>query len=594
MRVPLGARNVRGVVCDLVEEPTEGLQSIVALIVEQPVAPSPFDEVMTWVAFRYVTPLGVAFDRCVPPRVRVKAAPPGELLDGPAADRLLAYRGGSDLVRAIELGAAGTYSLRAVPGEDHGVLICELVAAALRSAEGATLVAVPEVRFGSPVLDTLVECWPDAARVDSARSDGDRSRAWLRLAGGHRLGVGGRATVLAPAARLRLIVLDEEDHGSYKEDRSPRYDARRVAMMRVQRQGAVCVLISSAPSVELSHARMTDVRVVARERAAHRAARPVIETVPPPQDRSLSHLLHERMKEALRAEQAVALLAPMRGYARSVWCSSCHRSLRCPRCENGLFAGRSTQTVHCSLCGFEGPTPAGCPNCGAHELRFMGAGSERLAEQVNKSFPRARVVRMDPDVIGHNAGSEGRADIYVTTWIGTKPAIRPRVSLVGMLDADALLRRPDWRATERAYQALVAMSEWAGPAAGGGRLVIQTADPSHYAIQAVVRADYPFFLERELAQREELGYPPFSELIRAVAYGPRRAGLIERAAGIGRGDGRVLGPVAVTHRSAAGIAEEGLEILIKCPDAERVSRGLRDILASVPSGSRLRIDVDPR
>ncbi len=251
-------------------------------------------------------------------------------------------------------------------------------------------------------------------------------------------------------------------------------------------------------------------------------------------------------------------------------------------------------TVRCSRCGFQGPTPDCCPGCGGAGLRFMGAGSERLSEQVAKSFPRARVVRMDPDLIDGPVVAGGPVDIYVTTWIGTKPAIRPPVSLVGVLDADALLRRPDWRATERAYQALVTMAEWAGPAAGGGRLVIQTAEPSHYVVQAVARASYDFFLERELAQREELGYPPFSELIRVIANGPRRAGLIERAAGIARAGGRVLGPIPVVSKTGSGAEEEGLEILVKCPDAEPVSVALRDILASVPAGNRLRVDVDPR
>ena len=222
----------------------------------------------------------------------------------------------------------------------------------------------------------------------------------------------------------------------------------------------------------------------------------------------------------------------------------------------------------------------------------MGAGSERLEEQLAKSFPRARVARMDPDVLEHGAVPQAPLDIYVTTWIGTKPAIRPPVSLVGVLDAGALLRRPDWRATERAYQALVAMAEWAGPSSRGGRLIVQTTEPSHYALQAVVRGSYDFFLQRELAQREELGYPPFSELVRVVAHGPRRAGLIERAAGVARAFGRVLGPVEATSRTNA--ERDALEILIKCPEAEPVAEALRDILASVPAGNRLRVDVDPR
>jgi primosomal protein N' (replication factor Y) len=202
---------------------------------------------------------------------------------------------------------------------------------------------------------------------------------------------------------------------------------------------------------------------------------------------------------------------------------------------------------------------------------------------------------MDPDVIGDLDKHPGDVDIYVTTWIGTKPALRPSVRLVGVLDADSLLRRPDFRGAENTYQALAAMSAWAGPASLGGRLVVQTAEPGHHAIQAVVRADYGFWVERELEERRELAYPPFSELIRATSFGPRKQGLIERAAGVAREAGaRVLGPVDVRSVIGAGQLDEGLEILVKATDAEPVALALRGILASVPAGSRLRVDVDPR
>ncbi len=201
------------------------------------------------------------------------------------------------------------------------------------------------------------------------------------------------------------------------------------------------------------------------------------------------------------------------------------------------------------------------------------------------------MTRADPDVIEQVVRDRAPTDIYVTTWIGTKPAIRPPVSLVGILDADALLRRPDWRAAESGYQALAAMAEWAGPAADGGRLVVQTSEPAHHSVQSVVRADYGFFLQRELAHREELGYPPFSELIKVGASGRIATELIERAADVGRAHGaRVLGPIEVgTHRDDARI-----EILMKCKDATPVGADLRGILASVPPDGRLHVDVDPR
>ena len=223
----------------------------------------------------------------------------------------------------------------------------------------------------------------------------------------------------------------------------------------------------------------------------------------------------------------------------------------------------------------------------------MGGGSERVAEQVARAFPRASVLRMDPETVGHDT-DPGAADIYVTTWIGTKEVLRPDVSLVAVLDADILIRRPDYKAAEGAYHALAAMSAWAGPAGDGGRLLIQTRDPSHHAVQAVVRADHDYFVTRELPYREELSYPPFAELIKVTASGPGSADLVERVRVVARGHrASVLGPVAVrASEGRRGVA--GSQLLVKCADASTVAADLRGILPDVGTGNRLHVDVDPR
>jgi primosomal protein N' (replication factor Y) len=208
---------------------------------------------------------------------------------------------------------------------------------------------------------------------------------------------------------------------------------------------------------------------------------------------------------------------------------------------------------------------------------------------------RARAER-SPDRRWEGAG------IYVTTWFGTKPELRPPVSLVGVLDADALTRRSDFKAAEQAHQALVEMSGWAGPASAGGRLVIQTNEPNHHAVQAVVRGDHDYFAERELEQRRELGYPPFKELVKISTAGPTANELIRAVAAILREDPtrRVLGPIEARFptgsRGEGGTSEPvvGHQLLVKCDSAQEVALGLRDILPGVPRDTRLRVDVDPR
>jgi primosomal protein N' (replication factor Y) (superfamily II helicase) len=210
---------------------------------------------------------------------------------------------------------------------------------------------------------------------------------------------------------------------------------------------------------------------------------------------------------------------------------------------------------------------------------------------VASSFPRAHVMRVDPDVLekAEELPDLSASDIYVTTWIGTKAALRPDVALVGVLDADWLIRRLDFRAAERAHQALAEMAEWAGPASDGGRLVIQTAEPNHHALQALARADYTFFLKRELEHRRELSYPPFSELVKVSAVGTSAREDIRKAARTCRGaGGTVLGPIPIPG------PEGTWQILAKSPDAMVVGEALRDLVRGARLESRLRIDVDPR
>ena len=590
VRVPFGARRVRGVVVAVERRvPDRRLERVAGPVLDRALLTTEQIELWEWLALRYCAPRGRAYARAVPARVRVSVPEPLVHSASEEGERLAAYAGGERLLDALRAGGAGAWCLRTVAGEDRAALVSELVGAA---GDGAALVAVPEVRFGSSVLDGLARRWPEIARVDSERSDRERATGWLRLARGHSLGAGGRAAVLAPSPRLRLIVVDEEHDPALKEDRSPRFHARRVALERARLQGAVCVLVSATPSVETGAARAWG-RIEGLEpaRAAERAARPNVELVEPARERVLSTELHRGVAQTLAAGGRAALLVPGRGFARTVWCADCKRSLRCPLCETGLAydrgTGGRTPRLRCPGCTVLGAAPDACPTCGALRWRYLGAGSERLAEQVRKAWPRARVARADADA-GPARPGDPSPDVYVTTWFGTKPSLRPDVTFVGVVDADWLIRRPDFRAAENAYQALAEMAEWAGPASAGGRLLVQSSEPGHHSIQAVARADYGFFLRRELEQRAELGYPPFAELIDLSATGTQAADVMAAASTACRRAGaRVLGPVADPAR-------RGLRSLVKCKDAGVVARGLRDILAGAPAGTRLRVDVDPR
>ena len=593
VRMRFGNRRIRGVVLEVRrDDATEGLEPLGGVVTPAPVAPPPLDDLFRWMAERYVVPLGKAFARSVPPRVRVGKAQPGTV--EPVATQVVSrYEGGPALLDRITSGGEGVFSFESLPGEDRAALISDLVSAALRAESGGAIVCVPEVLYGSSVLEGLGARFGDVARVDSNVPEMERSRSQLRLSRGHRLGAGGRGAVLAPVPDLRVIVLDEEHHRTYKEDQSPRYDARRVATERARLQGAVCVLVSATPAVETgAAAQRGDYDSVTPTRSDRRNARPLVEVGEKEPDRAISTLLHRRIADALRSGGKVGLLAPARGYARSVWCAQCRRSLRCPRCEAGMNLDRAAgeKQLRCPRCGTTQAAPEICPHCGSSDFRWLGSGSERLAEQLRKAFPRAHVEHVDVTSIGSAAERAGSADIYVTTWIGTKAAVRPDVSLVGVVDADALIRRPHFRSAEQAYQAFVHMAEWAGPQAAGGRLVIQSDEPNHYVLQALIRGDYRYFLERELEQREELRYPPFCELVRVRASGTDVDATLRQVVEICRKLGaRVLGPIKVLVDQ-----REAMEVLIKASSAQQVAAELRVILPAISGETRLSIDVDPR
>lgn len=587
VRVPFGPRKVRAVVVALSNlVPERELQPLLKVLLDEPVVAPPLDDLARWIAIRYGVPLGKALDRFVPPRIRIARHEPAPLAGGPEPRLLSGYTGGPGLIAALSGRGVGTWCVNALPTHDRGDLIAEIVAAAGR-AGGSALVAVPEVRFGSDVVTGLQKTWPELVRLDSVQEDKERAEGWLRMARGHGLGCGGRSTVFAPAPKLRVIVIDEEHHRTFKEDRSPRYDARRVAIERARLQNAVCVLISSAPTIESGGAAARgEIGWIEPTTSARRAARPIIEIVDAPSDAEVSSALQQRMREALRADLDVALLVPRRGYARVIWCASCRRSLHCPRCETALVFDRARAArVRCPRCEFTAAPPGACPTCGANDFRYLGAGSERLTEQLAKAFPRANVRRMDPDALGADGPALGPTDIYVTTWIGTKREIRPEARLVAVLDADGLIRRPDFRAAELGFQVLSEMARWAGSSEQGGRLVIQTSEPGHHAIQSLVRGDPRFFLQREIEARRELGYPPFSELVKVA--GPQDQ--VQRAAAVASTHGAlVLGPVAI--RGGDGPDHE---FLAKASDAQALLGALRPLLASGEAGN-LRIDADPR
>jgi primosomal protein N' (replication factor Y) len=355
---------------------------------------------------------------------------------------------------------------------------------------------------------------------------------WHRLRSGQvDVAIGARSALFAPVRSLGLVIVDEEHDSSFKQEEGVRYHARDMAIWRAHRAGGTCVLGSATPSLESEHLARTGraTRLVLSQRARAQPM-PHVEIIDlrrigagPTGDRRISVPLFRAIERTLAAREQAILFLNRRGFAPSVRCEACGHMLSCAACSVALTfhkqpgSGAAPGVVRCHYCDFEARLGARCEKCGADALGLEGIGTEKLEETLATAFPAARVARLDRDVASGKridavlARVRSREiDVLVGTQMVTKGHDLPNVTLVGVINADAALSIPDWRASERAFQLLVQVAGRAGRGDVPGRVLVQTWDPDHPAIALAARHDVGAFLARELADRRELGYPPFT------------------------------------------------------------------------------------
>lgn len=435
--------------------------------------------------------------------------------------------------------------LHGITGSGKTRVYIEVLKAVLAQGKGA-IVLVPEISL-TPQTVTRFRGWfgDRVAVLHSALSDGERHDAWRQLRRGERtVAVGARSALFAPVADLGAIIVDEEHDGSYKQSDAPRYHARDLAVVRARLTGAVCVLGSATPSLESwANAEAGKYRRVSLpERVAGRPLPPV-HLLDLREERKKAKksggatseaglVLTERLVQAVRArlerkEQSILLLN-RRGYASFVQCRECGDVGECPNCSISLTFHRRTGRLVCHHCRHDEPAPSRCARCGSTDLSFRGLGTEQVERVVVESFPGARVARMDVDTTsGKWAHHEilgrverGEVDILLGTQMIAKGLDFPRVTLVGVINADVGIHLPDFRASERTFQLLGQVAGRAGRGALGGEVLIQTSLPEHYALQAALTHDQAGFARRELEERRDPPYPPHVRLANVVISSP--------------------------------------------------------------------------
>ncbi len=536
-----------------------------------------------------------------------------------------------DAMDAPGAGPAGsakpaTFLLHGVTGSGKTEVYLQALAAALERGRGG-IVLVPEIaltpqtierfkaRFSHGPLRTLV------AVLHSHLSAGERHDEWHKIRQGRaRIVIGARSAIFAPVEPLGLIVVDEEHEHSYKQAEAPRYQARDVAVLRGQREGAVVVLGSATPSLEsYFNARRGKYTLLELPQRVDDQKLPIVRVVDMRQEvrreRGIpifSQTLRDAIARRLERGEQVILFLNRRGYSTSLQCPKCGFVAGCPNCSVALTFHRQKQRLCCHICGHEEAVPGSCPNpdCRNPAIRYAGVGTQRVEDTLRRLFPVARIQRMDSDTLQRKDDyrrllgdfRSGQIDILVGTQMIAKGLHFPNVTLVGIIYADLALHVPDFRAAERTFQLLTQVSGRAGRGDVEGEVVVQAFTPFHPAIQYARRHDFQGFYEQEMEFRGQLRYPPFTRVALLTLRGRNEDKVKFTADHLRRElDRRLAGQrgLVVAGPGPAPLARAETfyryQVMVRTPQMSRLSpalAALRDEFP-LPDELSLTVDVDP-
>jgi primosomal protein N' (replication factor Y) len=528
------------------------------------------------------------------------------------------------------LGAFHPFLLHGITGSGKTAVYLGAMQKALDRGLSSILL-VPEIGLTPQTAGLLDAAFGQkVALLHSALTPEERSEQWRRIRRGEApIIVGTRSAIFAPAPNLGLILVDEEHDQSYKQEETPRYNARDVAVMRAKLVGAVVVMGSATPSLESWHnaERGKYTRIELRDRVMNRSL-PEVELIDmrreyqeAGRDELFSRSLIVQTKAALERGEQVLILLNRRGYSFAVMCRACGEKLDCQNCaialthhkaaSEDLAEVRAGQRLECHYCGYRRTVPARCPKCDSEHLFYLGAGSQQGEERLQEIFPGARIGRMDRDTVRGRGDLErllarlhsGEINLLVGTQMIAKGHDIHSVTLVGVVGCDHALSMPDFRAAERVFQLMTQVSGRAGRGELPGRVVVQTYYPDHYAILAATTHDYKAFAERELKYRRWMHYPPFGVLANVLVQSQK----LEEAAGWAATLGKALvqeqergAPVRLLGPCAAPIARiknvYRFHMILKSASRKALNAALRGMIAHADQAGiprrNLVVDMD--
>lgn len=477
---------------------------------------------------------------------------------------------------------------------------------------------IPEIALTPQMVERFqAEFGSVLAISHSQLSDRQRLRQWQKIARGEcRIVIGARSAVFSPMPNLGLIIVDEEHEQSYKQDSTPRYNGRDVAIVRARLESVQVILGSATPSLESWQNQQRG-----RYRLHTLFSRPLNIRLPKVKILSLQeghnrHLLLDELVSAINARlergEQVILFQNRRGFSSFMQCLKCGELIKCPNCEISMYYHRDREEMHCHYCGNAFPSPRKCPKCGSFSFSYGAAGTQKVEQDLKLIFPKARILRLDSDSArrrdSHKTMYRRMKDRDVDILLGTQMISKgldfPNVTLVGIVNADVTLNVPDFRSAERAFQLCTQVAGRAGRADKTGEVFIQTHNPKHYSIVHASRQDYPGFASEELSYRKRLNYPPYYRLAR-ILYQCADASLLQQemdslAAKIPSikqkfkaNEVYLLGPTPAPFVKLNNLFRQHVIIKAKRPALIRIALLQIESCYSPPKSIQVTIDVDP-
>ena len=441
------------------------------------------------------------------------------------------------ILQSVQEQQSQTYLLEGITGSGKTEVYLQVIAEVLNQGKTAIML-VPEISLTPQMVQRFKSRFGEhVAVMHSGLSQGEKYDEWRKIERGEaEVVVGARSAIFAPIENIGVIIVDEEHEASYKQEETPRYHARDLAIWRSEYHHCPVVLGSATPSLESRARAQKNVyqRLRLTQRANQAATLPTIDVVDMRQEvengnvSSFSMSLQEKLQERLEKNEQSVLLLNRRGYSSFVMCRDCGYVLPCPNCDISLTLHMDSKTMKCHYCGHEERIPYRCPNCGQDKIRYYGTGTQKVEEELQTLLPDSRILRMDVDTTRRKGAhekilrtfGEGQADILLGTQMIAKGLDFPNVTLVGVLNADTALNLPDFRSSERTFQLLTQVSGRAGRAEKPGEVIIQSFNPEHYAIQLAKAQDYEDFYTQEMYIRHRGDYPPYYFTVQITASHP--------------------------------------------------------------------------